>query len=307
MLRISIHPADTFLRAGGIDEGFAMMRRAGVEAIQFGLSCYVMPSKDVRANAPSVLDSPPEEIFALLRPYKEAAERHGIAFSQIHAPYPMWAPDNERLNARMPAIMRKSIAAAGYLGCGQIVIHPAAPAQNSDRLSAEEEWALNRRLYSEMIPVLKEHRVTALLENMFSRGEEGTRYASVCADFREAARWVDELNALAGEERFAFCLDTGHCHLARQNLNRAVRVLGPRLAALHIQDNFGHLDDHRAPYMGNINWPSFLESLKAVGYRGDLNFEAMAAIDRYPAEMTESCLRLLVLTGQYFRQTILAE
>ena len=307
MLRISVHPGDTLARAGGIDAGFALLRRAGVEGIQFGLRQYLMPAETMKNGSHTVLDEPLEAVLEAVRPYKEAAQKYGIAISQVHAPFPIWRAEDDAYNARMGEILRKSVALTAYMECPHVIIHPAGAAVNSERLSAEAEWELNRQLLGALIPTLREYGVTALLENLFARGIDGVLYAGVCADFREACRWIDALNAQAGAECFGFCLDTGHCHLAHQNLNRAVRVLGPRLKALHLQDNFGHLDDHRAPYMGNIDWPSFLDSLRAIGYRGDLNFEAIYAINRYPAELTEDCLRLLAQTGQYFRQQILAE
>lgn len=304
MYAISIHPSCTFERAGGIDAGFAMLHRAGIEGIQFGLSSTLMPAADIRAHRPSVMDGPLEAIIEAVRPYKEAAQKHGVAISQVHAPYPTWELGDEELNARMPAVMRKSIAVTAYMQSPHCIIHPAFPHQNRDRLSAEEEWEVNRGFYTALIPDLREHHVMALLENMFSRDVEGTRFAAACNDYPEAARWIDDLNDIAGEELFGFCFDTGHCQLARQNIPRAVRILGKRIKALHMQDNSGHLDDHRAPYTGTIDWEAFLASLKAVGYTGDLNFEAMNAIAAYPAALTEDCLRMLAQTGRYFRRRL---
>jgi sugar phosphate isomerase/epimerase len=241
----------------------------------------------------------------MVRPYKEAAKKHGVAFSQVHAPFPMWAQDNEALNQRMKDIMLKSITVTAYLECPHCIIHPAYTFLNKDRYSPEDEWAVNRELYSAMIPTLKQYKVMALLENMFSRDAEGIRFASACNDYYEAGQWIDRLNEIAGEECFGFCFDTGHCNLARQNIYRAVKLLGSRLKALHMQDNSGHLDDHRAPFTGTVDWEGFLRGLKEIGYQGDLNFEAGSAITQYPAEMTEDCIRMLALTGQYFRKRLL--
>ena len=304
MYAISIHPSNIFARAGGIDEGFAMLHRCGIEGIQFGLGSLLMPADDVRAHRPSIMDRPLDEVLEAVRPYKEAAQKHGVAISQVHAPYPSWELSDEELNERMPDIMRKTIAITAYMQSPHCIIHPAFPHQNRDRLTADEEWEVNRRFYSSLIPDLRAHHVMALLENMFSRDVEGTRFAAACNDYYEAVRWVDQLNGIAGEELFGFCFDTGHCQLARQNIPRAVHLLGKRLKALHMQDNSGHLDDHRAPYTGTIDWAAFLSSLKAVGYTGDLNFEATNAIAKFPNELTEDCLRLLAATGRYFRQQL---
>ena len=304
-MRISIHPGNLFTNYG-IDEGFRLLHENGVEAIQFGMGALMMSAKTVRENGPSVMDGSIEEILAFARPYKEAAKKHGVAISQVHAPYPSWVSEREDINARMPGILEKSVAVAEYMESRHIVVHPPFPALTTENKTAEEEWEMAKALYAPLIPALKRHKVVCLLENMFSRGVEGVRYAAVCSDFNQAAEWIDRLNALAGEECFAFCFDTGHCYLARQNIYRAVHLMGHRLQALHIQDNDGHLDMHVAPYTGYIPWESFLLALREVGYTGDLNFEAPKAINNYPKEMSDICIRMLTRTGEYFRKQLQA-
>ena len=299
---ISIHEGSTCDRFGP-EKGYAMLKRAGIDGIQFGMGHYLMPGKVVRAGGPSIMDEPLETIIEAVRPYKEAADKAGIVVSQVHAPFPVWVEYSEDINRRMIDITRKAIAVTEYMGSHQCIIHPAAPQENNKRLSDEEEWAI-KAIYTALIPDLKQHHVMGLLENMFSRGDEGTRFASVCSDFYEAARWIDELNEIAGEELFGFCFDTGHCHLARENVYRAVKLMGPRIKALHMHDNAGHLDQHVAPYTGTLDWEGFLRGMKEIGYRGDLNFEAPNAIDKYPPEMAEECLRLLAAVGRYFEKRI---
>ena len=303
---ISIHEGSTCDRFGP-EKGYAMLKRAGIDGIQFGMGHYLMPGKVVRAGGPSIMDEPLETIIEAVRPYKEAADKAGIVVSQVHAPFPVWVEYSEDINRRMIDITRKAIAVTEYMGSHQCIIHPAAPQENNKRLSDEEEWAINKAIYTALIPDLKQHHVMGMLENLFSRGDEGTRFASVCSDFYEAARWIDELNEIAGEELFGFCFDTGHCHLARENVYRAVKLMGPRIKALHMHDNAGHLDQHVAPYTGTLDWEGFLRGMKEIGYRGDLNFEAPNAIDKYPPEMAEECLRLLAAVGRYFEKRITEE
>ena len=222
---ISIHEGSTCDRFGP-EKGYAMLKRAGIDGIQFGMGHYLMPGKVVRAGGPSIMDEPLETIIEAVRPYKEAADKAGIVVSQVHAPFPVWVEYSEDINRRMIDITRKAIAVTEYMGSHQCIIHPAAPQENNKRLSDEEEWAINKAIYTALIPDLKQHHVMGLLENMFSRGDEGTRFASVCSDFYEAARWIDELNEIAGEELFGFCFDTGHCHLARDFRIRALHADG---------------------------------------------------------------------------------
>lgn len=302
-MRISIHPANLFSNFG-IDGGFKMLHENGIEGIQFGMGAEVMPAKAVREHLPNVMDGPMEKILEVLRPYKEAAQKYGVAISQVHAPFPSWVHEREDINARMMEILPKAIAATEYMESKYVVVHPPFPAQTTVNKTVEEEWEMCKQLYVPLIPYLKKHKVMCLLENMFSRGVEGVRYAAVCSDFQEAARWIDQLNELAGEECFGFCFDVGHCYLARQNVYRAVHIMGHRLHALHMQDNAGHLDQHIAPYTGEVDWAGFLQALREVNYQDDLNFEAGKAISKYPREMADVCVLMLARTGQYFREQL---
>lgn len=302
-MRISIHPANLFEHFG-IDGAFQLMRENGVEGIQFGMGAVVMPAKAVRDHLPNVMDEDLEKILEVVRPYKEAAEKHGVAISHVHAPFPSWVYEREDINTRLADVLPKAIAVTAYMNSKYVVIHPPFPAQSTVNMTVEAEWELCKQLYVPLIPYLKKHKVMCLLENMFSRGVEGVRYAAVCSDFQEAARWVDELNKIAGEECFGYCFDVGHCYLARQNVYRAVHIMGHRIHALHMQDNDGHLDMHVAPYTGYIDWAGFLEALRDIGYKDDLNFEAGNAIKRYPREMADIAVKMLTRTGEYFRDQL---
>ena len=303
MLKISVATGKVFDIVGGPDAGFALLKRAGFEGVQFGLSMFGLTATAVRGHKPSVMDAPLGTLLDMLVPYKAAAEKHGIAVTQVHAPFPMWMPDDEPLEIRMKDLTEKSIAIAGFLKSPYCVVHPAGSPIALERQDPEEERAVNLRLYGDLIPTLKKYHVAALMENLFSHGTAaGVEMASGCTEFGEVNDWLDTLNAQAGEELFGFCLDTGHCNLARVNLPRAVRQLGSHLKALHIQDNGGHLDDHRPPYAGTIDWELFLQALADVGYQGDLNFEV--GTGSFPPQIAEHFYRMLAQTGQYFRRRL---
>ena len=304
---VSIHPGKLFAKYG-IDEGFKMLHENGIEGIQFGMGRDIMPAEAVRTDAPSVMDGTLDDLIDFIRPYKEAAQRHHVAISQVHAPFPtyIYGPNEEAVYARMQDALKKAIAATEYMESPHCIIHPPFDKDAFALHTYEEEWALCRRVYEPLIPYLKKHHVMALLENMFNRGVEGERYAAVCSDFQEAARWVDNLNEIAGEECFGFNFDTGHCFLIRQSVYRSMTLLGKRIKALHIQDNNGHLDDHLTPYMGQTNWEGVIQALIDIGYDGDLNYEAANGLDKFPKELEDVCLLLQSRVGNYMRDRILA-
>ena len=303
---ISIHDAH-MLKRYSLDESFAHLRAAGIEGVQYGMGYYLMPAEAVRGCEPAKMDASIDEILEFVRPYKEAADRNGVKISQVHAPFPMWLEGNDDVAERMFEVLKKSIVLTKYMQSEHMIVHPASPTRHGGFVTAEEEWELNHMLYVRLIPTLKENGVMALLENMFTRGVEGLRFAGACSDFNEAARWVDALNAEAGEELFGFCFDTGHCFEARQNLYRSIKIMGKRIKALHLNDNYGHMDDHRLPYCGSIQWEEVVRALKEVGYRGDLNFETGPLLGKFPPELTDECLRLTGAVGAYFKKRILED
>ncbi|MBQ9409393.1 MAG: sugar phosphate isomerase/epimerase [Clostridia bacterium] len=302
---VSIHPGRIFERFG-IDEGFRMLRENGIEGIQFCLRSAGLSVDQIKKGLPGLMDEPLEIILEQMLPYRAAAQKHGVAVSQAHAPYPSYVYGLEGSYERMQEVLKKSIAVTEFMGAPYCVIHPPFDADAFAIHTREEEWALCRRVYEPLIPYLKKQHVTALLENMFSRAVEGERFAAACSDFDQAGRWIDDLNALAGEECFGFCFDTGHCFLTRQNLYRSIVTVGRRIKAVHLQDNNGHLDDHLTPYTGRIDWENVIRALIDIGYGGDLNYESMKGLDRFPPELEAKCLQLQAQVGNYMRGRILA-
>ncbi|MFP4057629.1 MAG: sugar phosphate isomerase/epimerase family protein [Candidatus Brocadiia bacterium] len=71
------------------------------------------------------------------------------------------------------------------------------------------------------------------------------------------------------------CLDTGHLNLTAEPQADFIRAVGPRLQALHLNDNDGTADQHNFPYArgGSVPWQPIAAALEQGGYAGLLNFE----------------------------------
>lgn len=301
---ISVHPGKIFKKLG-IDDGFRMLHENGIEGIQFGMGGEVMGRSVILSGEPNVMDESLEKIFEFVRPYKEASKKYDVAISQVHAPFPSWLPGRPDVYERLQDVLKKSIAVTEYMESPHCIIHPPFDPNAFTMYTREQEWEICRSVYEPLIPYLKKHHVMALLENMFSRGVEGERYAAACTDFQEAARWVDDLNEISGEECFGFNFDSGHCFLARQNVYRSMIILGKRIKALHLQDNNGHIDDHILPYTGQTPWEMVIQALIDIGYDGDLNYETAKGIDNFPAELEDIALQMQTRIGCYMRDRIL--
>ena len=74
-------------------------------------------------------------------------------------------------------------------------------------------------------------------------------------------------------ERLGICFDTGHAALNGEDLAESVRLLKGVPMHIHIDDNRGDSDAHMIPGEGGIDFASFANALKEIGYRGSVSAE----------------------------------
>ena len=91
-----------------------------------------------------------------------------------------------------------------------------------------------------------------------------------CCKAEELCALVDAFNnPLVG-----CCWDTGHGMISGDDQYEALTLLGHRVKALHIDDNYGTARDvHLLPYEGLIDWSRVLRALHEIGYDHDFAFE----------------------------------
>jgi len=285
----------------GINEGFRMIAEAGFGGVDWNLNQY-LPGRQIRRHECSgFYDQTDEELLAFCEPYKAAAEKYGIRFVQAHAPFPSYVRD-EKTDAYVLEAIKKTIMMCGYVGCPNIVVHPAYMKYDR-KLTREEDWENCLRLYTGLIPALKKYNVCCCLENMAS-AYCGKEMHVAGADPYEAVRYVDALNEIAGEKLFGFCLDVGHATLLGLDAGEFALKLGERLRVLHVHDNNGIEDQHLFPYMGIIDWDGFLAGLKEIGYSGPFNFETDGAMENFDPALAPKLLSLLHATGELFMRKL---
>jgi sugar phosphate isomerase/epimerase len=300
ILKIGVQTSPILDRVG-IEQGFKLISESGFNCVELSINRDYPPKNIVEGKGAELFEKSDEDIREYYRPYKEAAEKYHIAFSQAHAPFPSYV-ESEQGNEYVLDAIRKSIMVCGYLGCPYLVVHPSFFAYNN-MLTAEQEWKVNIERYSALIDDARTYNVIICLENMFIT-RQGRVYGAICSEMSEANRYIDTLNEIAGEKRFAFCLDTGHALLTGKEINRAIMELGHRLAILHLHDNDGRNDQHLFPYMGILDWDRVCQGLKNVGFKGVLSFETGNALRVFDPALMPQCLQLLAATGRLFASKI---
>ena len=293
----------------GVAEGMKAIREAGFDAVDFGGLCNHYPWEDAQEEKRCAFFDDEAGLEAFMKEYADAAEKYGLEFGQFHAPFPSYYPRKPKATEIAQAMIRKSIELCGSVGCPYIIIHPCFDGSaRFPSLTKEQEYQLNIEFYSSLIPLLKKHNVVCCLENMWGQDWKSKKiYFGSCSDMREACRYIDDLNEIAGEKRFGFCLDIGHLLLLGLDPCYAMAELGDRLVTLHAHDNDGVGDTHTLPYMGVCDWNRFVKGLREVGYQGTLNFETAGFNQRFPKELIPDALKMLGATAKYLRNRIEAQ
>ena len=120
-----------------------------------------------------------------------------------------------------------------------------------------------------------------------------TRFAGGFEDLLEL------LDLLGDDERFGICLDTGHANLTQINQPAAIRAMGKRLRALHINDNRGVKDDHILPFTGTIRWSPLMKALGEIDYQGEFTYEIHNFASGFEDGFHDRMLQFSLETARY--------
>lgn len=216
------------------------------------------------------LDDCWEEIAYNIR---NESEKLGLPIPQSHLPYPTrrasrdaFGPEAE-LNDRFRELVRRCIRISEICGVKWAVAHPVF---ESDGLPHGFEDCLkyNHRVYDEFVEEAARRGVGIAFENMCDSGPGARRFA-VTAD--ELCALVDSYNA---PETVGVCWDFGHANRTYPaDQSAALRYLGGRLRATHVDDNVGKDDLHLVPYDGTVKWNELMPILAEIGYEGPFIYE----------------------------------
>lgn len=210
---------------------------------------------------------------------RECIKEAGLTIAQAHAPIAPYFVNNKKLEKEVTLANINMIKLCAFMGAPYLVIHAPSNAIDDADFTFEQKRQATLERYIPLIPVIKETGVMVLLENTYCHANHrfaGTRKVfsgGSYADVYEAIDHIDTLNEIAGSECFGFCLDSGHLLLSRRRFRPYIDKLDTRLKALHLHDANGFEDDHFLPFMGLCKWDELLDGLKAIGYKGAINFE----------------------------------
>lgn len=285
----------------GIEEGVAFIAAAGFERVDFNLDAFLMNSDIYTGKINSFFDADLDVMLAYFGEYKRNFDEYGIKPSQMHAPYPIFVPNRPDVTDYMQkVVIPKSIAIAGQMEIPWVVMHPF---KMQYKYGVDVERAVNLQYFQSLIPLLKEYHVGVCVENLYEsvgrRITEGT-----CADPEEAIWYVDTLNALAEEELFGICLDTGHMELVRREPSEYIRQVGNRLKIMHLHENDHFGDLHQMLYTfgskpkDGVEWKKFRNALSEISFDGTLSFETFPCMNSFTRGARGEVLRTIKAIGE---------
>lgn len=253
----------------GGENPFALLKKIGYEACDDDLPCSMFTKRD------SAYWGTEKEFNELFEARYRMAREAGIEIGQVHAPFPTY-PFRDFTQEEIIEAIRRALVASAILHSPYLVVHPAQPHEWGDDPDPAFSKELNYKIFSALLPTAKDVGVKLALENMPSGG--GHIPASTPEEWKA---YVDMMDS----EWFVACLDTGHANIAKYHAPMPkqydaadyARIMGSRIKCLHVHDNDGNMDLHTMPdvlWYQPVQWTSFFQALKEIGYAGTFNMES---------------------------------
>lgn len=204
------------------------------------------------------------EYNAHLKEYRETADRCGMYYQSVHAPYVrmnlLWRDCAEAVDARDELI--RCIDDSADAGVPTVVAH-AYIGIGEKKIDVPNETGLSN--FSRVVERAVKRGVKIAFENT-----EGEEFLAALMKHFENVSCV------------GFCWDTGH-EMCYNHFEDMTALYGDRLIATHLNDNLGisdfcgsitFLDDlHLLPFDGIADWQSIAGRINRCGYGGELTFE----------------------------------
>ena len=247
----------------------------GADCVDYDLLCF---DDRLEGNLYAKSDEEIEQYFHNLAEYGKSI---GIAFVQTHGRITGFknVPEEDDAlirNARLDCLATKA------LGAKYCVMHTVTTFNMGPDAEPELMYQLNRDMYSRILPFAKEYDVIIATETFGSIRPDCMDFFGNITEFIKGYEDVIQENPEYADY-FCVCMDTGHSNKSTRfpgnpPVGDVIRMLGNRIAVLHLHDNDTFTDQHKVPTTGGIDWKDVFAALDEIGYTGVYNMEI--AFDR---------------------------
>lgn len=277
---------NSFLRLHvGERKAIEILAKAGFDAIDYGFA----PEFD-RGEMPWNTNQYAEYAKEIMK----AADDNGVYFSQAHGPFFFDTALFPDYSKQVIPLYQRCFEVCAMLKIPHVVVHPVhhIPYKGNEGLL----WQMNMEFYHQLLPYAKEYAIKIALENMYQYdSRRGVLTRDVFAVPEEYARFYDELDSTD----FICCVDMGHCTIVGEDVARMLHIMGKRVKALHVNDNFYRTDDHIVPGHGLMNWETITRALAEIDYQGDFTFEVINIYRSYDNDFLFTSAKYLHDVGRY--------
>ena len=256
-----------------------LIKQAGFDAIDFSYY-YERECEEILG----------EKYKDYAKEFRAHLDHTGLSCNQAHAPFTFKYGMNLDVSEQTYLHIVRSLESAAILGAKNIVVHSISVPEDVDF----EEY--NIAYYRSFIPYCEAFNIHVAVENLFSRDPKRHRLVGKLGTPKELNSIVKKINS----PWIVACVDVGHAALTGYEPEEFISRVDPSiLKCLHIQDN-DYLDDrHVLPYLADLNWSAIMTSLKKSGYEGDLTFEIVKYLQRFPQELIPEALKFSVVIGKH--------
>ena len=210
------------------------------------------------------------------------ADSLGVSFTHAHA--------NGDASTRDESMMR-AYEVCKILGVKYIVVHSVYKKSEGVWYTDDAEFIeVNKKALKPLLELAEKNGIIILAENLL--------WGSTIHP-----NSISALVSAVNSNYFGWCYDTGHYNAHGVSFRRLVGNIVP--LSLHIHDNNGNYrDEHLIPGDGNIDWKGFLDTLREIGYKGDLVLEAHHQSIDAPDEERDAILRELLSRAERMNEYI---
>lgn len=257
------------------------------------------PNRKINNTLPDIA-SDPGKLSILVDPFIEACQKEQVGLPVAYAPYLPRDTVHTDLNERLEELAVESIKLCSKSKSEYIVIR-----QLFAGIPYGKEWEVNKAFYLRLAPIAKENNVRILLENQ-CKDVGGHLVRGICTDGVRAAKWIDDLNEAAGEERFGFCMDIGASNVCGLNMYDFALDLGERIKAVIIRENDGDQERSILPFTQTpqTDYLSLFRGLRKIGYNGYLLMFFGATAGSSSPIIRPEVIHFAKTVGDYFKWQI---
>ena len=191
-----------------------------------------------------------------------------------------------------------TVDVCGDMGIDKLVVH----ADTWYDAGNYEFYRVLNHIYDIHAPVVeraKQRNVRIAMETLFEDPADGGKRSRFCSRLEELDALVSKFN----DKSVGICWDFGHARVTYgDDQFRMMRLVGNKIIATHVHDNFYGQDLHLFPFMGLTKWSDAFNALRDIGYTDSFTFELV--YDRLPDELMPDYITFLRKAGEYMIHSI---